>query len=297
MGHHILQDDDGAAEAVPVVLGEGELDLAVAFAGRREDLEPVVGRGLLGHRPLGVGQDLHLAGGLVVTGPDLGGERDQLDAVLGELDEGRGLVVAVVHGDLGIAELGGVLGGVHRDGARALAGRAFRDGHPVTVGDLGAPVLVGLDVDKVVAAGLGDFLFEVFLGDGQEGASFLAHGDHLARPVIALDRDLVLPVVQEGVVVVLYADDRGFRLAIVYEVRVGGVTLLLADDAPVRVLARDGPGVGGRHQDGERLGPGRRKVVGVLRAVAQIHDLHGLLILRLAAGNQPCDEGCGAAEE
>ena len=33
VGHHILQDDDGRAETVPVVLLEGELDLAVAFAG------------------------------------------------------------------------------------------------------------------------------------------------------------------------------------------------------------------------------------------------------------------------
>ena len=75
-----------------------------------------------------------------------------------------------------------------------------------------------------------------------------------------------------------------------------GSAVLFGDDAPVGMLAGDGPGLGRRHQQGERLGADSIQGVGVVGPVAQVYRVRSTLLLLLLAAPQPQKQGCGCTE-
>ena len=205
--------------------------------------------------------------------------------------------MAVVNGYGSVTHFLGVVGGGEGNVSHLAAGGAVADADPVAFGNLGGPVLVGIDVDGVVATCLDHFLIQVFIGNGKEGDTLLTDGDLLTNPVFALDGDNVLAVVQEGIVVVLYADGGNGGAANMEGVGVNGLTLFLAYHAPVRVLAVDDPRIRGCHQDGESRRVGGRQVIAVVHPVAQVYRFNVLLPrVLLAAREGGCQKSCGCTE-
>ena len=114
-------------------------------------------------------------------------------------------------------------------------------------------------------------------------------------PGFGADVDVVDPVVELGIVIILDAEGGLLSLADTDHVRIGTFTFLGLDDAPVGMAAGDRPGIGGCNRDRERPGIDGVQLIAVLDPVAQVDHGPRLFFLLLAA-LQSREQGCGCQE-